>query len=344
MSRDKIKDFPFRDETLDLEKRLDDLLSRLTNEDKFRLFSGKNFWITNPIKRLGIPSFGMTDGPHGVAPHSTGFKKSTYFPTGITLGSTWNPELLAMFGKCLAEETRASGRHMILGPAINIQRTPLCGRTFEYLTEDPYLNKELATSIVKAIQAQRIAACAKHFVANNQEKRRMSVSSEVSMRALHEIYFPAFKAVVEDADVWSVMACYNKVNGVFGCENHWLLTEILREKWGFRGFVVSDWFATKGAAGPETCINAGLNLEMPGHWIFLNKKYRKSKLRGAFKKGKFTQEILDQSVRCILRVMFLVGCFDNVDHIPPGSKNTKEHQQVARKIAEEGMVLLKNEG
>ncbi len=334
-----LSQLPFMDNTLELEKRVDDLLNRLTLDEKFALCVGKSFFSANGVKRLEIKPFKMTDGPHGVAPHSSKFKRNTYFPTSICLGATWNPDIAEEYGKAVAEETRAVGDHMILGPGVNICRTPVNGRTFEYLTEDPVLNSQLAISVVKGVQGQRISACVKHFAANNQETRRMSVSTEVSERALQEIYLPAFKAVVKEADAWSIMACYNRVNGVFGCENKDLLIHRLREEYGFRGFVVSDWFATKPTKSSGTCINAGLSLEMPGKGIM----YKKKILREAFEDGEFTEETLDRNLRWFLTVMFQVGLCDDKDCLPKGSRNTIAHQQVARKIAEQGMTLLKND-
>ncbi|MHA1144794.1 MAG: beta-glucosidase family protein [Candidatus Helarchaeota archaeon] len=342
LSKDEIRKLPFMNADLDIEERVEDLLNRLTLEEKFRLCSGKrlSFFSTKKIKRLGIRQFIMTDGPNGVGALGTYFiKRTTYFPVAICRGATWNLDLSEKFGIAIAKEVRACKRSMLLAPGVNIQRTPLCGRNFEYQTEDPYLNKKTAVAVVKGVQSQRIAACVKHFVANNQDTRRFIVSSEVGERALQEIYLPAFEATVREADAWSFMACYNRVNGTYGCEHENLLIDRLRNEWGFRGFVVSDWFATRNTTSTENCMNAGLSLEMP--WPI---KYRKGRLRKAFESGKFTEETLDENVRRLLRVMFLTGHFDPKEKIPPCSRNTPEHHAIARKIAEEGIVLLKNEG
>ncbi|MFX0064533.1 MAG: glycoside hydrolase family 3 C-terminal domain-containing protein [Candidatus Hermodarchaeota archaeon] len=327
---------PFMDQSVDLEERIDDLLGRMTLEEKFSLCAGKGMWTTNPVKRLGIKEFKMSDGPHGVR-NAT----STYFPIAKCRASTWNPELSNEFGKALAKEVRAIGYHMILGPGINIDRTPLNGRTFEYQTEDPYLNKELAIAVVRGIQSQRIAACVKHYLVNNQETNRKSVSVEVSERVLREIYLPAFEAAVKEADTWSIMASYNKINGVYACENKDLLIDKLRTEWGFRGFVVSDWWGAVPATSTESCMNSGLNLEMPGHPK--SRQYHIKALSKAFEEGKFTEETLNKSVADLLRVMFLVGLFEDDSSLPSGSINTAEHQALARRIAEEGIILLKNE-
>ena len=336
-SEDQIQRLPFMDKNLDLEKRVEDLLGRLTLEEKFKLSSGRRMWHTKPIKRLGVKPFTMYDGPHGVRADTVGEIKSTFFPSAICRAATWNPKLSYDFGKAVAEEVREVGAHMLLAPGINIQRTPMNGRTFEYQTEDPYLNKVLAVATVKGIQSQRIAACVKHFVCNNQETNRFTVSSEVSERALQEIYLPAFKATVLEADAWSFMTCYNKVNGIYGSENINLLRERLMGEWGFRGFTVSDWNATANTNTAE-CVKAGLSLEMP-----TAKKYNKTNMRKAFQEGEFTEEDLNDNIRRLIRVMFLVGLYDDEKTVPKGSRNTPEHQTLARKIAEEGIVLLKNE-
>ena len=336
-SKEQLQKLPFMDSNLNLENRVEDLLSRLTLEEKFKLCSGRFMWHTKPIKRLGIKSFTMYDGPHGVRPDTMGEIKCTYFPSGICRAATWNPKLSHEFGKAVAEEVREVGAHMLLAPGINIQRTPMNGRTFEYQTEDPHLNKVLAVDTVKGIQSQKIAACVKHFICNNQETNRFTVSSEVSERALQEIYLPAFKATVQKADAWSFMTCYNKVNGIYGSENYNLLRERLMEQWGFRGFTVSDWNAT-ASTSTGSCVTAGLSLEMP-----TAKKFNKRNMKKAFQEGKFTEDSLNDNVKRLLRVMFLVGLYDAENTLPRGSRNTFEHQAIARKIAEEGIVLLKNE-
>ena len=336
-SEEEIERLPFMDKNLDLEKRVEDLLGRLTIEEKFKLSSGRFMWQTKPIKRLGVKPFIMYDGPHGVRPDTMREIKSTYFPSAICRAATWNPKLSYDFGKAVAEEVREVGAHMLLAPGINIHRTPMNGRTFEYQTEDPYLNKVLAVATVKGIQSQRIAACVKHFICNNQETNRLTVSSEVSERALQEMYLPAFKATVLEADAWSFMTCYNKVNGIYGSENINLLRERLMGEWGFRGFTVSDWNAT-AFTNTAGCVKAGLSLEMP-----TAKKYNKSKMIKAFREGQFGVDNLNDNIRRLIRVMLLVGLYDDEKAIPKGSRNTPEHQAIARKIAEEGIVLLKNE-
>ncbi|MHA1822027.1 MAG: glycoside hydrolase family 3 C-terminal domain-containing protein [Promethearchaeota archaeon] len=322
----------------DIEKRVEDLLKRLTLEEKFELSSGIHLFNTRGIKRLSIKGLGTSDGPHGVAAHSTRFHKNTAFPALICLSSTWNPSLARKFGEAIAEETRANGKDIILGPGINIHRTPLNGRTFEYFTEDPFLNSRMVVEEVKGIQSKRIAACVKHYACNNQETKRRKVNVIVDERTLEEIYLPAFRASVKEADAWTFMACYNKVNGYYGSENQYLIKEKLMKEWGFRGAVMSDWYATSNIKATENCVKAGLSLEMPKPI-----KYKKKKMHKALSEGKFTEEELNDNVKRILRVMFLTGKFDPGDTLPQGSRNTEEHQKVALDIAREGVVLLKND-
>jgi len=339
LTKEQIARLPFMDMSLDLEERVEDLLGRLTLEEKFRLCYGRKVFFAPPIKRLGVPTYKMCDGPHGLGATGTFFlKKSTYFPVAILRAATWNLEICEKFGVAAAKEFLDVNYHNMLGPGINIDRSPLCGRTFEYHTEDPYLNKSLVVPIVKGIQSQRIAACVKHYAVNDQELNRHTVDAVVSERALREIYLPAFEAAVREADVWTVMSCYNKVNGVYGSEHEDLLRKKLMNEWGFRGFVMSDWLATKRMTSAASALNAGLALEMP-----FAKVYKKAKMLAAFDAGEFSLETLDDAVRRMLRVRFITGNFDDPSTIPKGGRNTPEQREVARKMAEEGMVLLKNE-
>ncbi len=332
---------PYLDEKTEIENRVEDLLSRLTMKEKFMLLTShgrRRMYTTKPIKRLKIPSFKMTDGPLGAAMHSSGFKKNTRFPATVSLAATWNRDLMSEIGTAMGKEVRAVGRHVLLAPGLNIARTPLNGRTFEYFSEDPYLTKELAIPLVKGVQSQRIAACLKHYTANNQETDRMTSSSEVDERTLNEIYFRAFRAIVKEADPWSVMTCYNMVNGVYGCENKYLLQYTLFDNWGFDGLVMTDWLASRKVETTEGCINAGLTLEMPWPRV-----YKTKALERAYNEGKFTEATLNDRVRRNIRVMMLTGIFDRPEALPQGSRNTPEHQDLVRRVAEEGIVLLKNE-
>ena len=331
----------YLDMNADTELRLADLIGRFTLTEKFRLLTSNGrfrLYTTPPLRRLSIPSFKMTDGPLGAAMHSSGFKKNTRFPAAISLAATWNRNLARETGVAMGEEVRALGRHVLLAPGMNIARTPLNGRTFEYFSEDPYLTKEMAIPLVKGIQSQRVAACLKHYAANNQETNRKSSSSEVDERSLHEIYLRAFRATVKEANAWSIMTAYNMLNGVYASETRYLLRETLMEKWGFDGIAMTDWFASRTAKTAEGCINAGLSLEMP--WP---NKYKLKNLENAHGEGKFSDEALDDLVSRNLRVMFRTGLFDPPDKLPEGSRNTHAHQDLARRVAEEGIVLLKND-
>lgn len=325
----------FSDPQCPLEERVASLLAILSIEEKLSLCAGQGVWKTKPVPRLGIKPFKMTDGPRGVGFHSSG-RRCTAFPSGIAQAASWDEELMAHFGEALGQECRAVNGDTILGPAINITRTPLNGRTFEYLSEDPFLNSRLVVPIVKGVQAQGVAACVKHFAANNQETNRVRISSEVSERALQEIYLPAFKAAVQEGDAWSVMAAYNRVNGTAACENPDLLQGKLRDQWGFRGFVVSDWFATRFTTSSEACIKGGLSLEMPGK----GSHYKYKNLAACFERGQLTEPELDRVLIGLLRAMVLTG------HLDPerqrGQRNTLEHLALAQKMAESSMTLLKN--
>ena len=320
-----------------VDARVNGLLEALTLEEKLSLCAGQSLWKTKAVERLGIRQFRLTDGPRGVGFHSSG-KRCTAFPSGIAQAASWDVDLMSRFGAALGQECRAVGGRTILGPAINITRTPLNGRTFEYLSEDPYLNSRLVVPIVKAAQQQGVAACVKHFAANNQETNRVRISAEVSERALQEIYLPAFKAAVEEADAWSVMAAYNSVNGVPACENADLLKTKLREQWGFKGFVVTDWFAARGTTSTAACVKGGLSLDMPGK----GSRYRYKKLKASYDQGEFTEAELDENLRGLLYAMVITGHLDT--DAARGVRNTTEHQALAREMAEAGMTLLKNAG
>nr|MDO8083456.1 glycoside hydrolase family 3 C-terminal domain-containing protein [Candidatus Sigynarchaeum springense] len=334
----KGQELTYLDGTVPIEARVSDLLSRLTLDEKIDLMSGATSWSTREIKRLGIKAMYMTDGPQGIGPHSSNNSICTYFPTGTCRAATWNPALMQQFGAALAEEVLDIGYHMILGPAVNIIRTPFCGRNFEYQTEDPYLNSRMVVPTVQGIQSKRVAACVKHYACNNQEVWRNWVDTRVSERALQEIYLPAFEAATKEADAWSYMACYNRINGKWGCEQEHLVRELLMNTWKCRGFLVSDWGATNFIESPAGCIRAGLSLEMPA-----TNRYTREWIKKELDAGHCTMAQVDNNVRRLLRVMFLVGLFDDPAKRPKGSRNTMEHRSIARKIAEEAIVLLKND-
>jgi beta-glucosidase len=320
-----------------MNQRIEELLAQLTFEEKLSLLAGYTDFTTRPIPRLGIPAFGMTDGPHGVGKHSGNNTKNTYFPAAIGLAATWNPDLAYRYGIALAQEVRAVGRHALLAPGLNICRTPLNGRTFEYLSEDPFLNSRLALRLVQGIQFQRIAACVKHFCCNNSEVARYFSNSIVDERTLEEIYFPAFKTAIQDGKALLIMGAYNQVNGKYVYENPALLAEKVCGEWGFEHAIISDWGATHALRDPALCLKAKLCLEMPKAIV-----YKKDALLRAFEQQQFSMAELDDCIRRLLRVMFAVGLFDPAEQIPPGSRNTPAHRDLARQIAEESFVLLKN--
>jgi beta-glucosidase len=269
-------------------------------------------------------------------------RKNTKFPAGINLAASWNRELAYECGEAIGREARAINRLCVLGPGINIGRTPFNGRTFEYYSEDPHLTKEIAIPFVKGIQSQRIAACPKHYVANNQETNRRTIDAQVDERTLQEIYLRAFKDIVEEADPWTIMTSYNLVNGEYVHGSYKLLKDTLMDKWGFNGFVMTDWWATQDWGVPqpttEEAIKAGLTLEMPIPIL-----YKKESLLDGFNKGRFSEEDIDELIRRLLRVYVLVGMFEEETDLPKGERNTKRHQELARRMAEEGIVLLKND-
>jgi beta-glucosidase len=355
---------PYRNARLPVEQRVQDLLGRMTAAEKARMLSGAGWMESHPVDRLGIPTLKMADGPLGVRNWSGPSAvtnaaaappvHATAFPAGIAMASTWNVTLVREEGRVIAEEVKALGRDMILGPTVNIARTPLWGRNFEGYGEDPYLAARMGVAFVQGVQGEGVIPSVKHFAANNQEFERHRIDEAIDARTLHEIYFPAFKAAVEEAGAWAVMSAYNKVNGDWCAESPYLLTEILRKSWGFKGFVISDWGSTYSTARP---VNAGMDLEMPGgepmrHWLAQPRAQEagngggwlaEEKVLAAVASGEVKQGAVDASVSRILRVMFQAGLFDR-RHDAGGPVDTPAQRAVARKAATEGMVLLKNAG
>ncbi|MHA2345168.1 MAG: beta-glucosidase [Candidatus Hodarchaeales archaeon] len=329
-----------KSKSLNFDNQVEEVLNKLTVAEKIKLLAGNRFYQTHSLKRLRIKPFKMTDGPMGVSRHSSFFRKNTKFPGGISLASTWNRTLAYQFGKALGEETRAVGRHAILAPGINIARSPLNGRTYEYFSEDPLLTKEIAIPMVKGIQTNRIAACVKHYVANNQETNRKLVSAEIDERTLNEIYLRSFRDVIQESDPWMLMSAYNKVNGKYTYANKPILNDLL-EKWNFSGFVVSDWFSLSGSdpkVSAKDCLQAGLSLEMPKANV-----YHPDNLLELLKSNKITIQNIDKVLRPLLKTMFRVGLFEQKISLPKARRNTAKHQLLAQRMAEESIVLLKNE-
>ena len=337
----------YLDPSQKLDARVDDLLARLTLDEKISLIHAGSKFSTPAISRLGIPERWMSDGPMGVredisrdswnaAGHTGDF--STAMPAGICLASTWDPDLAHEEGQAIGEEARARGKDIMLGPAVNIYRTPLCGRNFEYFGEDPYLSGCTAVGYIQGEQSQDISSCVKHFALNNQEFERGSIDVEVDERALREIYLPAFRAAVQEGGVWSVMGAYNQFRGQHCCENDYLLNQILKGEWSFKGLVMSDW---GGAHDTRECALNGLDLEMGSSQDYDN-YYLAQPYEDALKNGSLPMDGLDDKVRRNLRVMFATHVFDS--DRATGSLNTAAHQAVSRRVAEEGIVLLKNNG
>jgi beta-glucosidase len=316
---------------------LQSIIAQMTLEEKAALCTGASAWTTTPIERLGVPELLCSDGPHGVRRQADvnemGAKSlpATCFPTASCLASSWDRDLIANMGQALAEECLALGVDILLGPGVNMKRSPLGGRNFEYFSEDPFLAGELAASFINGIQSKGVGTSLKHFAVNNQEFQRFSISAEVDERTLREIYLPAFEKAVKQARPWSVMCSYNKVNGTFASEHHHLLTEILKDEWGFEGLVVSDWGAVRDRVA---ALKGGLDWEMPGP-----QERRVKAVVEAVRSGELDEAILDESVRRILRIVFKAK-----ETPKTGSFESEAHHKLAHQIASEGMVLLKNNG
>src|ERR1700757_3675346 len=275
------------------------LAAEMTLEEKTKMLSGNGWWRTHAIERLGIPPISVSDGPHGLRKvEGGGIQTSvpaTCFPTASAIASSWDTELIREIGVALAEECQANDVQILLGPGVNMKRSPLGGRNFEYFSEVPVLAEKMAAAYIQGIQSQGVGTSLKHYAANNQEFERMATSSNLDERALHEVYLPAFEIAVREAQPWSVMAAYNAVNRVFATENSWLLRDILRTKWGFEGFVVSDWGAVDDGVA---AVNAGLSLEMPGSGA-----YHRNKVIEAVRMGRISADKLDEVVVPLLAVI-----------------------------------------
>ncbi|OXA95690.1 glycosyl hydrolase [Flavobacterium oncorhynchi] len=343
----------YLDDKKPISERVEDALSRMTIDEKIAMIHAQSKFSSPGVPRLGIPENWMTDGPHGIRPEvkwdewdQAGWTNDSCiaFPALTALSATWNKELAHLYGKSLGEEARYRNKNVLLGPGVNIYRSPLNGRNFEYMGEDPFLASKMVVPYIKGVQSNGVAACVKHFALNNQETKRNSVDVIVDDRALYEIYLPAFKAAVQEGDVWSIMGAYNKYKGQQCCHNEFLLNDILRGEWGFKGAVVSDW---GGVSDTKQSIHNGLDMEF-GSWTnglswgtsnaydnyFLAKPYSEM-----IKKGEVGTKELDEKVRRVLRLSFLTTMDRNR---PFGSFGTPEHAEAGRKIAEEAIVLLQN--
>ena len=321
-----------------MKHNIKNLVKQMTLEEKAGLCSGLDFWHTKPVERLGIPSVMVSDGPCGLRKQDDKADhlgvnesiKAVCYPSGCLTACSFDPELLEKEGATIGDECLAENVAVILGPALNIKRSPLCGRNFEYFSEDPYLAGVISASFVKGVQSKNVGTSIKHFAVNSQEYRRMSCSSNVDERTIREIYFPAFEKTVKEGKPDTVMCSYNRINGVFASENKWLLTDVLRKEWGFDGYVVSDWGAVnKRVEG----LVAGLDLEMPDSGGTTDRQ-----IVEAVKSGKLKQSVLDKTVERILRIVFKF-----VDGKTEGNFDKEAHHKLVAEIAKESMVLLKNE-
>ena len=316
------------------------LISQMTLEEKAGLCSGLDFWHTKPVERLGVPASMVSDGPHGLRKQDTegdhlGINdsiKAVCFPAACATAASFDVDMIRAMGEAIGDSCQHEGLSVVLGPAVNIKRSPLCGRNFEYFSEDPFLAGSMSAAYINGVQSKDVGTSIKHFAANSQEHRRMSSSSDADERTLREIYFPAFEMSVKQAQPWTVMCSYNRINGTYASENKWLLTDVLRGEWGFEGYVMSDWGAT---ADRVKGILAGLDLEMPASGGANDKK-----IVEAVKSGALDEAEVD---KCVERILNIVYRF--VEHARPDTPWDKEAQhEMSAQIAAQCMVLLKNEG
>src|SRR5512135_110418 len=283
-----------------MSKKIEQLLSQLTLDEKISMLAGSGLWYSTGIPRLGIPAFRMADGPNGVRGiWSEMSPTSAATPVGTALGATWNPALVKKIGSVLADEVKDKNGNILLAPTVNIPRTPIAGRNFECFSEDPYLSGIIASAYINGLQAKGIGACIKHFVANDQEFERYSISAEVDERSLREIYLEPFRLAIRNSKPWAVMSAYNRVNGRYACENNHTLIDVLKDEWGFDGIVISDWFGTYDHDVPA----GGLDLEMPGPARWMATEVVKK----ALETGALTESGLDDKVRRLLGVLEKAG-------------------------------------
>ncbi|ABC94363.1 beta-glucosidase protein (plasmid) [Rhizobium etli CFN 42] len=317
---------------------IDSILDRMTLEEQVSLLSGADFWTTVPVERLGVPKIKVTDGPNGArgAGSLVAGVKATCFPVAIALGASWNPDLVKQMGVALARQAKSKGAAVLLAPTVNIHRSGLNGRNFECYSEDPMLTSGLAVAYIEGVQGEGIAATIKHFAGNESEIERQTMSSDIDERTLREIYLPPFEQAVRRAGVMAVMSSYNRLNGTYTSEHHWLLTKVLREEWGFDGIVMSDWFGSHSTA--ET-INAGLDLEMPGP-----ARDRGDKLVAAVREGKVDAATVRASARRMLLLLERVGAFKSKPDLTERAIDLPEDRALIRRLGAEGAVLLKNDG
>ena len=319
--------------------RIAELLGEMTVAEKTELVTGDGIWTTRAVERLSIPAMTVTDGPNGARGGGlmgTG-TPTACIPAGSVLGATWDPDLLEELGGLLADECGVKGANVLLAPTINLHRNPLGGRNFECYSEDPVLTGVLAAGFIRGVQSRNVAVTAKHFVANDSEFERNTIDSQVDERTLREVYMLPFEYAVKDGDAWGIMSSYNRINGTFASEHEWLLGTVLRDQWGFDGFVVSDWFAVR-STGPS--VAAGLSLEMPGRGQW----YGPEKIMEALEAGECDEADLDRIVVDMLKVLERTGAFDGVGGGEEGQLDRPEDRALIRRAAAEGTVLVTNDG
>lgn len=344
----------YLDDSQPLEARVEDALSRMTLEEKVKILHAQSKFSSAGVPRLGIPEIWTTDGPHGIRPEVLWDEwdqaewtndSCVAFPALTCLAATWNEEMSALYGKAIGEEARYREKDVLLGPGVNIYRTPLNGRNFEYMGEDPYLASRMVVPYVQEVQKNGVAVCVKHYALNNQEARRHEYDAVVDDRTLYEIYLPAFKAAVQEGGAWSIMGAYNYYRGQHACHNQYLLNDILKGEWGFDGVVISDWGGTHDT---DEAITNGLDLEF-GTWtnglnMSSSNSYDTYYLAHPYlqrlRNGTASEDVLDDKVRRVLRLIFRTAMNKNK---PAGSMCSPEHYEAAREIAGEGIVLLKND-
>ncbi|RRN76593.1 glycoside hydrolase family 3 protein, partial [Pseudoxanthomonas sp. SGD-10] len=348
------------------EQKIEALIKKMTLEEKVAMIHASSSFTSGGVPRLGIPEMTMSDGPHGVRPEhgrdwvmdTDADDAGTYLPTGIGLASTWNKALGYEYGKVLGSEANYRGKDIILGPGVNIIRSPLNGRNFEYFSEDPYLTSRMAVGYIQGVQSQGVSACAKHYAANNEEIDRGTVDVRMSERALREIYLPAFEASVKEADVNAVMGAYNKFRGQYTTHHQYLINDILKGEWGFKGILMSDWGSVHNT---KEALENGTDLEMGTDLVLMYSSVSQTEAGNSsekntrnlydrffladsaiqmVKQGIVPESLVDDKVRRILRLMYKTSMLEGKRM--PGAYNTREHQQVALKVAEESIVLLKN--
>ena len=337
----------YLDQTKPIEERVEDALQRLTTAEKIALIHAQSKFSSPGVPRLGIPEVWTTDGPHGVRPevlwdewNQAGWTNDSCvaFPALTCLAATWNPDMALLYGKSIGEEARYREKDMLLGPGVNIYRTPLNGRNFEYMGEDPYLASRMVVPYIKGVQSNGVATCVKHYALNNHEINRHNTNVVIDDRALYEIYLPAFKAAVQEGGTWAIMGSYNLYKGIHNCQNPYLLNDILKGEWGYDGVVVSDWGGTHNT---DQAITGGLDIEF-GTWVdAYNNYFMAQPYLQRIREGKAGTKELDDKARRVLRLIFRTSMGPKQAF---GSMNSSEHYEAARRIGEEGIVLLKNEG